>query len=48
VKIYTRFVGIYIHVSDLLEKQGSPEARTAHIDLADWLMEFLEGKNNAK
>ena len=22
--------------------------RTAHIDLADWLVEFLEGKNNAK
>ena len=22
-------------------------ARTAHIDLADWLIEFLEGKNNA-
>ena len=29
-----------------LEKHATPEARTAHIDLADWLIEFLEGKNN--
>ena len=31
-----------LKVSDLLEKNATPEARAAHLDLADWLIEFLQ------
>ena len=34
-----------LKVSDLLEKNATPEARTAHIDLADCLIQYLEDKN---
>lgn len=37
-----RFPHLDLKVSDLLEKHATPEARTAHIDLADWLIEFLQ------
>ena len=35
------FPHLDLKVSDLLEKNATPEARAAHIDLADWLIEFL-------
>ena len=35
------FPHLDLKVNDLLEKHATPEARTAHIDLADWLIEFL-------
>ena len=35
------FSHLDLKVSDLLEKNATPEARAAHIDLADWLIEFL-------
>lgn len=31
-----------LKVSDLLEKNATPEARAAHVDLADWLIEYLK------
>ena len=39
------FPHLDLKVSDLLEKHATPEARTAHIDLADWLMEYLTDKS---
>ena len=35
-----------IRVSDLLEKNATPADRTAHIDLADWILKYLEINNN--
>ena len=35
------FPHLDLKVSDLLEKNATPKARAAHIDLADWLIEFL-------
>ena len=32
----------------LVESEKTSIICAAHIDLADWLIEFLEGKNNAK
>ena len=40
------FPHLDLKVSDLLEKHATPEARTAHIDLADWLIQYLEDKND--
>lgn len=34
-----------IRVSDLLEKNATPADREAHIDLADWLLKYLEDNN---
>ena len=31
--------------SDLIEKHATPEDRAAHIDLADWLLKYLEDNN---
>ena len=39
------FPHLDLKVSDLLEKHATPEARTAHIDLADWLLEYLTDKS---
>ena len=39
------FPHLDLKVSDLLEKHATPEARAAHIDLADWLIQYLEDKN---
>ena len=39
------FPHLDLTVSDLLEKNATPEARTAHIDLADWLLEYLTDKS---
>ena len=39
------FPHLNLKVSDLLEKNATPEARTAHLDLADWLIQYLEDKN---
>ena len=36
------FPHLDLKVSDLLEKNATPKARAAHIDLADWLIEFLQ------
>ena len=36
------FPHLDLKVSDLLEKNATPEAHAAHIDLADWLIEFLQ------
>ena len=35
------FPHLDLKVSDLLEKNATPEARAAHIDLADWLLRYL-------
>ena len=37
----TDFPHLDLKVSDLLEKHATPEDRAAHIDLADWLIQFL-------
>ena len=37
----TDFPHLNLKVSDLLEKHATPEDRAAHIDLADWLIQFL-------
>ena len=39
------FPHLDLKVSDLLEKNATPEARVAHIDLADWLLEYLMDKS---
>ena len=36
------FCYLDLKVSDLLEKYATLEARAAHIDLADWLIEFFQ------
>ena len=38
----TDFPFLDLRVSDLLEKNATPADREAHIDLADWLLRFLE------
>ena len=35
------FPHLDLKVSDLLEKHATPEDRAAHIDLADWIIQFL-------
>ena len=37
----TDFPHLVLKVSDLLEKHATPADRAAHIDLADWLIQFL-------
>ena len=37
----TDFPHLNLKVSDLLEKHATPADRAAHIDLADWLIQFL-------
>ena len=37
----TDFPHLDLKVSDLLEKHATPKDRAAHIDLADWLIQFL-------
>ena len=37
----TDFPHLDLKVSDLLEKHATPSDRAAHIDLADWLIQFL-------
>ena len=37
----TDFPHLDLKVSDLLEKHATPEDRAAHIDLADWIIQFL-------
>ena len=39
------FPHLDLKVSDLLEKYATPEDRAAHIDLADWLLKYLEDNN---
>ena len=39
------FSHLDLKVSDILEKHATPEANAAHIDLADWLIQYLEDKN---
>ena len=41
----TDFPFLDLRVSDLLEKNATPADREAHIDLADWLIQYLEDKN---
>ena len=41
----TDFPHLDLKVSDLLEKHATPEDRAAHIDLADWLLKYLEDHN---
>ena len=40
------FPHLDLKVSDLLEKHATPEARAAHIDLADWLIQYLQDQND--
>ena len=40
------FPDIDIRISRLLEDNATPEEKAAHIDLADWLIEFLKDNNN--
>lgn len=44
-KIFT-FPHLDIRISRLLEDNATPEEKAAHIDLADWLIEFLKDNNN--
>ncbi len=39
------FSHLDLKVSDLLEKHATPEDRALHIDLANWLLKYLEGNN---
>ena len=39
------FPHLDLKVSDLLEKNATPADRAAHIDLADWLLKYLEDNN---
>ena len=39
------FPHLNLKVSDLLEKHATPADRAAHIDLADWLLKYLEDNN---
>ena len=39
------FPHLDLKVSDLLEKHATPADRAAHIDLADWLLKYLEDNN---
>ena len=41
----TDFPFLDLRVSDLLEKNATPADREAHIDLADWLLEYLTDKS---
>ena len=41
----TDFPHLDLKVSDLLEKHATPADRAAHIDLADWLLKYLEDNN---
>ena len=43
-KIFT-FPHLDIRISRLLEDNATPEDREAHIDLADWLIKYLEDSN---
>ena len=44
-KIFT-FPHLDIRISRLLEDNATPADRAAHIDLADWIIEFLKDNNN--
>ena len=44
-KIFT-FPHIDIRISRLLEDNATPADRAAHIDLADWILKYLETDNN--
>ena len=41
----TDFPHLDLKVSDLVEKHATPADRAAHIDLADWLLKYLEDNN---
>ena len=43
-KIFT-FPHLDIHISRLLEDNATPEDRAAQIDLADWLIKYLQDSN---
>ena len=44
-KIFT-FPHLDIRISRLLEDNATPADRAAHIDLADWILKYLETENN--
>ena len=44
-KIFT-FPHLDIRISRLLEDNATPADRAAHIDLADWILKYLETNNN--
>ena len=44
-KIFT-FPHLNIRISRLLEDNATPADRAAHIDLADWILKYLETDNN--
>ena len=44
-KIFT-FPHLDIRISRLLEDNATPADRAAHIDLADWILKYLETDNN--
>lgn len=44
-KIFT-FPHLDIRISRLLEDNATPADREAHIDLADWILKYLEANNN--
>ncbi|MBO5804402.1 MAG: hypothetical protein J6R25_04935 [Bacteroidales bacterium] len=44
-KIFT-FPHLDIRISSLLEDNATPADRAAHIDLADWILKYLETNNN--
>ena len=45
LKIFT-MPHLDICISRLLEDNATPEEKASHIDLADWLIEFLKNNNN--
>ncbi len=40
--------GLHITVSDLLEKKATDEERSAHIDIADWLIAWKKGRDGTE